>query len=354
MSLPKEIKANQWLKNWSGKWKTAFASMYWLYTTDLKPYIGLNFEINLLVCEKEFSSNYIAKKDLDSYSNYVADLIIKDNKFAEKLAKDTLTSADKLFEIVNLLKNKENLNLTNLIKLKKLFYEHIPPHLSLKKVIDYLPKELQERLYPLLSQVRLKIEDLFNQVDFVLIDYTNMISDKSGYERNLTNFLTINEIITFFEEDKLPEKEELLIRTKGLAIFCKGNKFSILSGKDYQKFQKVLFDIDETEVKGSVGFRGIAKGIARIVFNPNDVREFNDGDILITGMTRPEFLPLMKRAGAFVTDAGGLLSHAAIIARELGKPCILGTENATKIIKNNDEVEVDANKGIVRILKRFK
>ena len=69
-------------------------------------------------------------------------------------------------------------------------------------------------------------------------------------------------------------------------------------------------------------------------------------------MTRPEFLPLMKKASAFVTDAGGLLSHAAIVARELKKPCILATENASKVIKNGDFIEVDANKGIVRILKR--
>jgi len=60
----------------------------------------------------------------------------------------------------------------------------------------------------------------------------------------------------------------------------------------------------------------------------------------------------MEKASAFVTDAGGMLSHAAIVARELKKPCVLATENATKIIKDGDEIEVDANMGIVRILKK--
>ena len=71
-------------------------------------------------------------------------------------------------------------------------------------------------------------------------------------------------------------------------------------------------------------------------------------------MTRPEFLPLMKKAAAFVTDAGGLLSHAAIVARELKKPCIIATETATKVFKDGDLIEVDADKGVVRVLKRKK
>ena len=66
MSLPKEIKSNVWVKNWSGNWRTAFASLYRLYTTNLKQYIGKNLNLNLLICEENSSSNSIAKIDLDS------------------------------------------------------------------------------------------------------------------------------------------------------------------------------------------------------------------------------------------------------------------------------------------------
>jgi pyruvate,water dikinase len=69
---------------------------------------------------------------------------------------------------------------------------------------------------------------------------------------------------------------------------------------------------------------------------------FIEGDILVTGMTRPEYLPFVKKCSAFITDAGGMLSHAAITARELHKPCIIGTEIATKILKDGDLIEVDA------------
>lgn len=64
MSIPKEIKLNTWVKNWSGNWRLPFASLYHVYTSGLKKYIGKNLKTNLLLCESDVSSNYIAKKEL--------------------------------------------------------------------------------------------------------------------------------------------------------------------------------------------------------------------------------------------------------------------------------------------------
>ena len=72
------------------------------------------------------------------------------------------------------------------------------------------------------------------------------------------------------------------------------------------------------------------------------------GDVLITSMTTPDFVPLMQKACAIVTDIGGLLCHAVIMSRELGKPCVIGTKIATQVFKDGDMVEVDADKGVVR------
>jgi pyruvate,water dikinase len=74
----------------------------------------------------------------------------------------------------------------------------------------------------------------------------------------------------------------------------------------------------------------------------------NPGDILVSTMTRPEFVPLMKIAGGVVTNEGGITCHAAILSRELGKPCVIGTQTATEILKDGDFVEVDADEGLVR------
>lgn len=101
-------------------------------------------------------------------------------------------------------------------------------------------------------------------------------------------------------------------------------------------------------VRGTAANPGTATGKVRIVFKDRDVALVKTGDILVTNMTIPGFLPAMKKAAAFVTDEGGITCHAAILAREMQKPCIIGTRNATKVFKNGDIVEVDAVKGIAR------
>ncbi|MFA5987968.1 MAG: PEP-utilizing enzyme [Candidatus Paceibacterota bacterium] len=108
---------------------------------------------------------------------------------------------------------------------------------------------------------------------------------------------------------------------------------------------------EQKEIKGQVGSPGIIRGIVKIVRNiEKESYKLKDGNILVTGMTRPEFVPLMKIAGGIITDEGGITCHAAIISRELKIPCIIGTKIATRILKDDMEVEIDANKGIVHII----
>jgi pyruvate,water dikinase len=76
------------------------------------------------------------------------------------------------------------------------------------------------------------------------------------------------------------------------------------------------------------------------------------GDVLVSDTTGPEMMIAIKKAAAIITDEGGLMSHAAIVAREFKIPCIVGTKYGTSILKDGDLVEVDANKGVVRILKK--
>lgn len=103
------------------------------------------------------------------------------------------------------------------------------------------------------------------------------------------------------------------------------------------------------DITGVVGSPGMTRGRARIVTNPKGVRLTEHG-ILVCDMTSPEYIHLMQQAAAIVTNRGGMLCHAAIIARELKKPCVVGTGNATKILKDDDMIEVDAERGIVRKL----
>jgi len=103
-------------------------------------------------------------------------------------------------------------------------------------------------------------------------------------------------------------------------------------------------------IKGQVASKGKVTGIARVIYDPKRFHSFEEGDILVTSMTRPQFVPIMRKASAIVTNEGGVACHAAIVSRELKKPCVIGTKHATEIIRDGDEIEVDANTGVVRVL----
>ena len=115
-----------------------------------------------------------------------------------------------------------------------------------------------------------------------------------------------------------------------------------------RKYQRTNDGVEP--IKGITAAQGYAEGRAKIILSTEDFDNFKEGEIMVTGMTRAHFLPLMEKAKAIVTDEGGLSSHAAIVSRDLGKPCVIGTKIATKAIKNGDQLEVRASDGTVRII----
>ena len=103
-------------------------------------------------------------------------------------------------------------------------------------------------------------------------------------------------------------------------------------------------DAASTRVSGVVACKGDGRkvtGRARIVLDPSVADDFAGGDILLAPMTSPEYVFVMKKAGAIITDTGGLTSHAAIVSRELNTLCIVGAKLATKVFKDGDQLEVD-------------
>jgi pyruvate,water dikinase len=120
-----------------------------------------------------------------------------------------------------------------------------------------------------------------------------------------------------------------------------GEKAKVVPGRKFEKLKVVVRGIP-------AGKRGVGFGVARVVLNPEEAAKvMGKGDILVTDMTNPDYVPFMRLAGAIVTDKGGITCHAAIVSRELGIPCIVGTENATKLMINGKEYTVDSTSGVV-------
>ncbi|MFH1443114.1 MAG: PEP-utilizing enzyme [Candidatus Micrarchaeota archaeon] len=136
---------------------------------------------------------------------------------------------------------------------------------------------------------------------------------------------------------------------KGIMMQFVGEDAEVLEGIAERKNKA---DLKITEFRGQVASLGYAKGRAKLIFTPEDMLKFGQGDILVAISTNPDVVPAMRKAAAIVTEQGGVTSHAAIVSRELGVPCVIGTKIATKVIKDGDIVEVDARNGIVRILPK--
>jgi len=105
------------------------------------------------------------------------------------------------------------------------------------------------------------------------------------------------------------------------------------------------------QLKGNIAYEGLVRGRARVVVGSGEGEEFDEGDILVTICSSPTMMPLIHKCAAIVTDEGGISCHAAVISRELKKPCVMNTKVATLTIADGDYIEVDADKGVVTLHK---
>jgi len=171
-------------------------------------------------------------------------------------------------------------------------------------------------------------------------------------EHDLFYYLVGDVSALFIHDTHLPDAE-LASRRAGTALLLEDNQFLLLTGELLKKKEADIreeSDPDAKEINGMVVCRGVCSGPVVIVHNDGELDKVKEGDILVTGMTTPDYLPALQKAAAFVTDEGGITCHAAIVAREMKKPCIVGTKRATEVLKEGQKVEVDANAGTVRIL----
>lgn len=171
-------------------------------------------------------------------------------------------------------------------------------------------------------------------------------------------YLTLAEIKEFLISGSLDLNLIKLRKAGCIVTVDKNNKVCVLLNDHISKYRKIMAksnsNLDQENIPGLIAFKGKVNGKVRIVRNILDIKNFRSGEILVANTTHPDYVPAMKMAIAFITNEGGIISHTAIIAREMKKPCLVGTKIATKVLHDGDLVEVDADKGIVKIIKKAK
>lgn len=208
-----------------------------------------------------------------------------------------------------------------------------------------------------MGKLKLQAREVLNE----FYNYTSIFKPyieelKKRKNRNDVEWLSFSEILDIINGKNVPVSG----RNTQDWVLAKTNDWKIILGKDAEKikhtFEHYFFNNHVNELKGLSANPGIYQGkvkIIKTVFSDavaKEIQKIKKGDVLIANTTGPEIMAACMKAGAIVTDEGGLTSHAAIVSRELGIPCIVGTKLATKIFKDGDIIEVDAQKGIVRKL----
>ncbi|MCX6806716.1 MAG: PEP-utilizing enzyme [Candidatus Berkelbacteria bacterium] len=201
-----------------------------------------------------------------------------------------------------------------------------------------------------------KRKELFVKTIFYADDVREEIGKRLGYTLDELQLFEYKELFPLKNGEKLGrneiEKRQQFIM---LDVDRKKGRFQVRSGNEAKKFADREFKQNYEQIdsiEGMSASKGKAKGKVKIIFGESQFSKMKKGDILVTHMTSPRYMSAIARCSAIITDEGGLTCHAAIISREMKKPCIIGTKIATKILKDNDLVQVNANTGEIKIIMR--
>jgi len=336
---------HDWSAHWSGGWCLLSCSYFGdQYTRSIGDVLGAKLHTAVFVSRNGRSTCYLRRDELEEFGGYLAKKVVENEGVALEWCTALKRQTDRLAQITSDLGKKEEITQKEFGEFLSAFYDYVGPHIAVKKVVDYLPQAELERLLPKFTEARLYSEKVYDISEEFTRLYSVQVGAKAGLPANLVQCMLKEELEDWFGGSKTPGREELESRFEQAALVFIDGKHELLN--DVQAVEKSLHKQGSSSaVKGTPASPGRAVGVARVVLDPRNAGEFNEGDILVTGMTRPEYTPLVKKASAIVTDAGGVLCHAAIIARELKKPCVVGTHNATKLFKTGDKIEVDADKG---------
>lgn len=235
-------------------------------------------------------------------------------------------------------------NIKNIEKIKLL--KQLNPPLKIRKIIQTLN---------ILSYERFKMRCIFMPAHYYNELFLIEIKRRFNINKIDLRAYSSQEIDELIKTGKKISQKKVELRKKGFITILKNNKIKTIDGAKAQKILNSYLPKPKkiNKIKGMVACKGYAVGKAIVLSyrksneHSNKIKNLQNGEIIITEMTRPNIIPACEKASAIITDEGGVLCHAAIVSRELNKPCIIGTQNATTIFKDGDYLEVDANKGII-------
>lgn len=216
-----------------------------------------------------------------------------------------------------------------------------------------------------MAAIRWNLRLVRTKADFVAKEMRQQIAGRMGITPYQVEYLLLNEIYAFLRGGSSFDLKEMENRLHCYVWQINKGKSELVTGDRVGEIAQA-YDSHSTyeqinRICGQTASLGFARGEVRVIPTAGDhmikaLSNIKQGEILITGQIRPQLIVACRKAKAIVTDEGGIASHAAVVARELGVPCIVGTRDATKILSDGDVVEINANSyvGVVSIISRKK
>ena len=224
--------------------------------------------------------------------------------------------------------------------------------------------ESHRRLFEVAQNCTFTIDfkkEVFTKSHFLLQRLQDEIASRLRFSRTAVRYMLPPEVKTALlsKPNALPAdftNERFEAREFNCIYHVAGKKRTLYEGADVERvLEREGFsarkDVGVVEVKGLCACAGTAIGPAKIITSAAELSKLENGDVLVTYQTTPDFVRAMKRASAIVTNEGGITCHAAIVSRELGIPCVIGTRIATQVFKDGDVLQVKASHGVVRKVK---
>ncbi|MFH1089841.1 MAG: PEP-utilizing enzyme [Candidatus Uhrbacteria bacterium] len=346
-----KILTQNWKKNWDGGWSVlSCAYLGYQYTKQLADVLGTSLEETIIVSHRGFSACYFLSDKKEKFGSFFAEKARTNPEIIEGWARDLKTTTDKILSLIKTLATQEATE-QNFSAFIQAMFDYGVPHRIVKVAVDYLPEELLKQYLDVLTEARVYAEPVYTETENYMRYFVDKLSAKLQIKPELILAMSRRQLQDYFSSGNLPSEDLLNEQYENAVLYLKNGEEELISGNKVKEIENNLLGFDSKQLKGQTAFAGKVTGKVRKVFDPKSETVFEEGEILVTGMTRPEYVPLIKKSAGFITDAGGILSHAAISARELQKPCIIGTEVATKVLHDGDLIELDASNGIIKILK---
>jgi len=311
-----------------------------LLTTPVKKSFSMGENIFLLKLNK--ITNKDIKKYLEKYS-WIKNIGFWNKYYDEKEFKEKVENIKKI-DTEQRLKEIEENDKNYKKKLKIVLKELKNP-----KELVVLVKSIQEMVF--FRSFRMEI---MYKSGIILKNLFQEIAKRVGVRYEEVIYYITPELIHYLKSNKKANKNKLKERKKEFACGYKDSLIHIYSGKELKYFKKKYKIVIEevSNLTGMCACPGIAEGNVRIINKVREINNFKKGEILVCAMTLPIYVPAMEKAAAIVTDEGGITCHAAIVSRELGVPCVIGTKVSTKNLKNGDFIRVDASHGLISVIKK--